>query len=389
MDSGGAEKSVVEITAALTRAGGRSLLASGPGRLISEFEAAGGTWIPFKAGTKNPVLLVTNAFRLAGLIRRENVKIIHARSRAPAWSALMAARMTGIAFVTTNHGAHSYRGRLKRFYNSVMARGDRVIANSEYTAERLRHYHEVDAARLRVVPRGVDLAAYDPAAIERQRLFSLRDAWGLQASPARIVLLPARLSPRKGHETVIEAARLLPADLLKQIVILFVGAAQGRNDQTRRIAQAIEAANLSGHIRLAGHCADMAAAYAMADLVLVPSTEPEAFGRVAAEAQMMGVPVIASDLGAVSETVLAPPDVAESERTGWRVPAGDAKALAQAMQAALSLDENGRAALASRGKSHIGKHFSLARMTEGTLKVYDDLLGSDLAGRGGADTAKG
>jgi len=384
MESGGAEKSVIEIASALTRIGARALLASGPGRLIGEFQALGGEWVPFAAATKNPLRLIFNALRLARLIRREKISLIHARSRAPAWSALAAARITGIPFVTTNHGAHSYSGRLKRLYNSVMARGDLVIANSHYTASQLRRHHPIAQDRLVVVHRGVDIAAFDPQAISRQRLFALRERWGLESSPARVILLPARLSPRKGHDIAIAAMALLPAGLREGLVMLFLGEDQGRNEHSRRIRELIAAAGLEGRIRMAGHCADMPAAYALADLVLIPSTEPEAFGRAAAEAQAIGVPVIASDLGAVAETVLAPPGVAAGEATGWRVPAGDPAALAAAMNEALSLDPAARAALIARGQAHARAHFSLARMTFATLAVYDRLLGTGLAGRLGA-----
>lgn len=378
--TGGAEKSAVEIAAALARLGARTLVASRGGRLVADLAAAGGIWIPFPADTKNPLRLIANIFALVKLIRRENVRLIHARSRAPAWSALAAARIAAIPFVTTYHGAYGGTGRVKTFYNSIMARGDKVIANSHFTATLVRQRHAPPQGRLVVVHRGVDLDLFDPAKIDVKRFYALREAWGLTGNGAPILLLPARLTFWKGQETAICAARLLVERGIGDFVMVLAGSDQGRALYSTKLRRLIRDLGVENQVRLVGHCADMAAANRLAAVTLVPSTEPEAFGRTAAEAQAMGTPVIASALGAVCETVLAPPEVAEDARTGWRVTPGDPAALADAIAAALALPGAAREAMGARGRAHVLANFSTARMQAGTLDVYDSLLGTALGG---------
>ena len=381
MHAGGTELGCLQIAEALVVAGHRAIVASAGGRMVEPLEAAGAEHVSLPLASKNPLVMLANVGRLARLIQRQSVDIVHARSRAPAWSSLLAARLAGIPLVTTYQGAHAYAGPLKSFYNSVMARGDMVIANSEYTAARIREHHAIPENRLVVIHRGVDLAGHGEAAVAAERMARMRAAWGLGEGTARIVLLPARLSPRKGHEVAFDAMHRLRRKGVDDIVLVCVGGAQGRNDFRARLTRGISALGLDAIVILAGHCTDMPAAYAASDLVLVPSTEPEAFGRVAGEAQAMGVPVVASDLGAVSEIVLAPPEVSKAERTGWRVPAGDAAALAAAIETALGLGPAARRALVKRGQAHVRGHFTLQGMNERTFSVYDRLLGSDLAAR--------
>jgi glycosyltransferase involved in cell wall biosynthesis len=255
-----------------------------------------------------------------------------------------------------------------------MARGDVVIANSHYTADLIRRTHPDQAGgRISVIHRGTDLAAFTPSAVAAARVESLRRAWNV-APHERVVLLAARLTAWKGQRVLIEAAARLRDLGLTDFAVVLAGDPQGRTAYERELDALIETRGLSGIVRRVGHCTDMPAAFRAASVVAVPSVEPEAFGRSAVEAQALGIPVVVSDLGAVPETVLAPPDVEPGQRTGWRVPPGDAVALAEALKDALSLGASARDGLARRAQAHVEANFSLDRMIEGTLNVYADLL---------------
>ncbi len=373
LDAGGAERTTVDVAAALAQAGARPLVASLGGRLVSELQAKGGVWIPFPAKTKNPVAMALNVLKLARLIRDEGVDIVHARSRAPAWAALGATRLVKRAFVTTYHGIYNGKLAPKVFYNSVMARGDAVIANSQFTANRIAVLHSFAQSRVRVIHRGADLRKLTAATVDPDRVRALRQEWGV-APDQRIVLLPGRLTGWKGQRVLIEAARQLRQKGLDDVRFVMIGDDQGRSGYVEDLKQRIAAAGLDGVARIAGHCTDMPAAFLAAAVVTVPSTEAEAFGRVAVEAQAMGVPVVVSDLGAVGETVLAPPQVDDGRRTGWRVEADNPGELAAGIEWALSLGASARDQLARRARAHVEAHFSLERMTGDTLDVYAALM---------------
>jgi len=374
LDAGGAERTTIDVAAALVRAGARALVASEGGRLASELQAVGGLLTPFPAATKNPLAMALNVRRLVRLIVEERVDLVHARSRAPAWVALGACRATGRPFVTTYHGAYSGRSALKLRYNSVMARGDIVIANSQFTADEIARLYPIARDRLRVIPRGTDLTRFARSAVEPARVARLREAWGV-APHERVVLVAARLTEWKGQKVLVEAARLLEQRGLREVRYILAGDAQGREGYAREIDALIESAALTGVVWRVGHCADMPAALVAASVVCAPSTAPEAFGRSAVEAQAMGALVVVSDSGAAPETVLAPPQTPAQLRTGWRVPPGDAGALADALESALSLGATAREALAQRARAHVERCFSLERMTGDTLAVYLEALG--------------
>ena len=373
LEAGGAERTAIDIAAGLVAVGARALVASEGGRLVGELQAKGGVWASFPAATKNPLKMFFNVRRLARLCAEEGVALVHARSRAPAWVALGAARALGLPFVTTFHGSYAGRSSVKLRYNSVMARGDVVIANSHYTADLIRSLYPEAGDRIRVVHRGTDLSIFSPSAVAPERVQALRKSWGV-APHERIVLLAARLTGWKGQKVLIEAAAKLKASGMNDLAFVLAGDPQGRDAYVRDLDAMIAARGLDGIVRRVGHCTDMPAAFQAASVVTVPSTEPEAFGRAAVEAQAMGTPVVTSELGAVPETVLAPPQVAPWERTGWRVPAGDAAALAEAIGGALSLGASAREALAARARTHVERHFSLERMVADTLDVYIGLL---------------
>jgi glycosyltransferase involved in cell wall biosynthesis len=380
LDTGGAELSTIEIVEAISRAGGRALVATEGGRLSSRVTAAGGELIAFPAATKNPFRVLWNARALQRIIAARNVSLVHARSRAPAWSALLAARRARVPFVTTYHGAYAEQGSLKRLYNSVMARADVVIANSEFTAGLIRQRYRTDLARIRVIHRGVDCASFDPDAISPERLEALRRRWGIAASD-RIVLQAARLTHWKGQSVLIEAAGILRsrAALPDDVAIILAGDAQGRDEYVDVLRHRIDVLGLNRSVHLVGHVDDIPAACAMAHVTVVPSIEPEAFGRAATEAQAMRSPVIATRLGAPPETVLAEPDARPDEITGWLVPPGDAGTLSIMLSRALTMTPGARKAIGDRARANVVEHFTLEAMKAATLQVYDELLGTNLA----------
>lgn len=365
LNAGGAERSTIEIAGALARAGFQPLVASEGGRMVDELRAAGGEWIAMPLNTKSPFLLAANARRIAALIRVRNIKVVHARSRAPAWSALWAARRTATPFVTTFHGAYSAENPLKRFYNSVMLRGDAVIANSHWTAERICADYSIRPKRLVLIPRGVDLDQFDPLAVSQARIADLRHAWGVSPSDL-IALLPGRLSRRKGQQILIAAiASLARERRLANLRAVIAGGGEAR--YTAEIERTISRLGLSEVVRMVGHVADMPVAYRAADIVVSAPIEPEAFGRVAAEAGAMERPVIATDLGGARETVL--PGV-----SGFLVSPGNAQALAEALTQLIAAGTGGRAAMGEKGRAHVRMNFTLERMTGDTLALYRELL---------------
>jgi glycosyltransferase involved in cell wall biosynthesis len=361
--TGGVERGTVEITRAIAEAGGLALVASAGGRMVASVNRAGGRHVTLPLDSKNPLTIRRNAALLADLIRAEDVAIVHARSRAPAWSAWLACRRTGAHFVTTYHGAYGEDLPFKRRYNAVMAKGERVIAASRFIAELIVARHGTDPARIRMIPRGVDLAAFDPDAVSGERIARLERAWRLPEG-APVVLLPGRLTRWKGQAVLIEAlSRLARPD----VCCVLVGSDQGRRRYAAQLIRQAEALGVADRLRLAGECDDMPAALMLSDVVVHASTEPEAFGRVVIEAQAMGRPVIASDLGGPVETV-------EHGITGWRVPPRDAGALAGAIEQVLALPASARAELGIRARAAVKRGYTVAAMQAATLAVYDELL---------------
>jgi len=386
LDTGGAELSAVEITEAIVRAGGRALVATEGGRLLSRITACGGEFVQFPAATKNPLRMLANARALARMVAAEGIDLLHARSRAPAWSALLAARKTGRPFVTTYHGAYAERGRLKRLYNSVMARADCVIANSEFTAGLVRQRYGTPDTRIRVIHRGVDLKAFDPASCPETAVAALRRSWGVDDNRP-IVLQAARLTGWKGQRVAIEAVAALKAsNRLGPVAVVLAGDAQGRDGYTDMLRALVDQHGLADVVRFPGHVSDMATAFCSAHVAVIASTEPEAFGRTATEAQAMGCPVIATDIGAPRETVIATEPGRQTPGTGWLVPPGDVAALADRLAEALALSPEERTAMGVAARRNVAQRFTLDRMRLSTLEVYDHLLGTGLAGSFAAAT---
>lgn len=366
LDAGGAERTTIEVCEALRDAGARPLVVSAGGRLEEDLAAAGGELLRRASiSSKNPATIRANAGWLAKLIRSETISLVHARSRAPAWSALWAARRRKTPFVTTYHGVYGARGPLKRFYNSVMARGDVVIANSNFTADHVRGAHAFAADRLKVIPRGVDLDAFHPDAVTEERLARLTRDW--DAFDGVTLILPGRLTAWKGQMDAAEAAGQLMRKHTNGWRLLLVGDHQGRTGYLSDLAARVQDLGLNHRVTVRGHCRDMPAAYQFADVVMAPSREPEAFGRVAAEASAMGKPVIVSDHGGQREIVL-------QGETGLRVRPGDTTGLAQAMSDVIEMGIEGRRKMGAAGAKHVRARFSKTGLQAATLNVYESLL---------------
>ncbi|MBP7254026.1 MAG: glycosyltransferase family 4 protein [Alphaproteobacteria bacterium] len=366
LGAGGAEQAVIDINEALIKAGHKSYVVSSGGDRVAAVEAAGGIHITMPAASKNPLQIWANAKKLKAIIRQEGITVIHARSRAPAWSAWLAARWCKLPFVTTFHAAYSYGNVLKQRYNSVMTRGARVIAISDFIAQHVREAYGVPPERIVTIYRGIDLTHFDRAAVTPERRETLRTLW--KVAPNRpIILLPARLTRIKGQDVLIAAmCHLMAQEQAGDSVVVLIGADQGRKHYVRELLEQAVSGRLSDRVVIADHCDDMPAAYALASLVVVPSLVPEGFGRVPVEAQAMGVPVIASDLGATRETVL--PDV-----TGWLVPPDDPIVLAEKIHAVMQLPPEVRMRLGQQAAARAHEKYALPMMTAATLAVYHDV----------------
>jgi glycosyltransferase involved in cell wall biosynthesis len=364
LETGGVERGTLEMAQAIARAGGTALVASAPGRLVPALTRTGGEHIALPLETKNPLGILRNAERLAELIRARRVDIVHARSRAPAWSALLACRRTGAHFMTTWHGVYGEDLPFKRRYNAVMGKGERVIAISRFIAEHLTSRYRVDPSRVRVIPRGVDPELFDPSRITADRMERLARQWRLPDG-APVVMLPGRLSRWKGQEILVRAlARLARRDA----VAVLVGADQGRRHYAEGLLRLAASLGLRERLFLAGQCDDMPAALMLADVVVHASVTPEAFGRVVTEAQAMCRLVIATDQGGPAETV-------EHGVTGWRVKPGDPAALAHVLDGALALSPAERVRIGDAARAAVLQNYTTRAMQDATLRVYRELLG--------------
>jgi glycosyltransferase involved in cell wall biosynthesis len=359
--TGGVERGTIEVAAALVAGGWKAVVASEGGPMVRELERAGASHVELPLASKNPFTMRRNIERLAQLVRRERIDIIHARSRAPAWSALGAARRTGCHFVTTFHNAYGDASWLKRRYNAVMAEGERVIAISRFVAEHAMTVYGVSPEKLRIIERGVDFTRFDPERTSAERVIRLAREWQL-ADGVPVIMLPGRLTRWKGQLVLVDAMALIAR---RDIRCVLVGTGEGR--YRRQLLETIARKELGGLFQIIEDCRDIPAAYMLADVVVSASTRPEGFGRVIAEAQAMGRPVIATDHGGAREIVI-------DGETGWLVPPGDPQALAAAITRALALSPAQRLALAERSIAHMRAHFTTQAMTDRTLAVYEEIL---------------
>jgi glycosyltransferase involved in cell wall biosynthesis len=370
LDTGGVEQTTIDIARAVTQAGGRCLVATWGGRLEPQLEAVGGELIRLPVNSKNPLAWNANAMVLTQLCRRRKVSLIHVRSRAPAFAALTAGRRAGVPVVSTYHGIYSAASRLKRWYNGVMTRADRVIANSAFTRAHVLAQHGIDPERIVTIPRGVDLTVFDPGAVDPARVEAMRADWSIQpGDPRPILLLAGRLTEWKGQSLLVEALRRLKARGDDQFIAVLAGDEQNRAGYRMRLQEQIASAGLNEQVRIVGHAVDMPAAYLAADLALAPSLRPEAFGRTAVEPQAMGRPVLAAQHGAAEETVA-------DGVTGWLVAPGDPEAWADAIEEAIAAGPHAWSRMGQEGIARVRSLYSVDAMAQATLALYAQLLAS-------------
>jgi glycosyltransferase involved in cell wall biosynthesis len=369
LGTGGVERGTIDIAEALVNAGWRALVASAGGTRVRELELVGAEHITLPLSSKSPFTIRKNSRLLVDLIAQNSVDIIHARSRAPGWSARRAARIQNRPFVTTFHGVYGLGlFGVKKLYNQIMTTGDPVIAISDFIANHLIQEYGVDVDRIRVIPRGVDLGLFDPESVTSARIIDLATEWRLP-DDGLVIMLPGRLTSWKGQSLLVDALSYLnkTGQLSSGWRCLFIGPRSSKSAYRHRLDAHIDANGLSGHIQIIEDCRDIAAAYMVTDVVISASTRPEAFGRVVAEAQAMGRPVVAPAHGAAPEILL--PGV-----TGWLFTPGDAKSLAGAIQQAISISSSERSILASRARDQVFERFNHIEMAQATLCVYDEIL---------------
>ncbi len=375
LDEGGVERGALEVASAIVEAGGRALVASAGGRLASRLHSLGGEFIEMPVQSKNPLAMRRNARVLGDLIRASGVDIIHARSRAPAWSGYWAAKATGVPFITTYHGSYNEDLPFKRRYNAVMAKGRPTIAVSQFIAQMIRDRHGLSDEQIVTIPRGADLKTFDPDTMTGVRIAQLADKWGLTDEARPIFLLPGRLTRWKGQHVFIDACALLRERRGPGFLGIMVGGAPDGSAYPDELEKRAQEQGCADCIKLVGSCNDMAAAYRLAGCAVSASTDPEAFGRVAVEAQAMGRPVIATNHGGARETV-------DDGVTGALVEPGNAHAMADAMDAFLNLDDALCNRIGMLARTRVKRYFSTRRMTDATLNVYEGVLGRGFPKRG-------
>lgn len=365
LETGGVERGTTEIASALKEAGWKSIVVSGGGRLVHDLERMGTEHITLPVYSKNPFVMRKNAKLLAKIIREKNVDIIHARSRAPAWSAKWAAEMTGVPLLTTFHGAYNMGPfKIKKRYNRVMTSGVLTIAVSNFIKKHiLDNYEGVAEENIRVIHRGADIERFDTAKVSQERIIALSKKWRLPED-LPIIMLPGRLTRWKGQIVMLNALAQMEH---KNLRCLFVGSDQGRTRYRRELERKARRLGLESVVQFVDHCSEMDVAYMLSDIVVSASTDPEAFGRVIPEAQAMGRIVVGPNHGGATETI-------KDGETGFLFPPADAKALAAALDKALSLPDAQRKEMAEKAVESVRNDFSKKRMCSKTLEVYRELI---------------
>lgn len=362
LGDGGVERSAVEMAGHLGALGIRNWIASAGGPLVALAEAAGARHVTLPVGRKSPFSAFTAAKAIARLVDEEGIDIIHARSRMPAWIGLLARRFAHrpVRFITTFHGVYGHRSRLKRFYNGAMLRAPWVIANSQFIKKHIVDVYGFEQSHVIVAPRGVDPLLFDPATVPDDLRRTLRAELGA-SQDGTLVVMVGRITRWKGHGVLVEAvARLERPDLR----LAFVGS--GSETLIAELRREITALGLEGRVAFTGSRRDIPAILAAADLAISASTQPEAFGRAAIEAQAMGTPVIATDHGGSRETVLP-------GETGWLVAPGDPSAMAAALEEALA-DPARLKAMGERGRNHVLETFTTQQTVEKEFSAYLRLI---------------
>ena len=367
---GGAETGCYDIAHYLPENNCKSFIVTSGGELIKFIDKEKVKLIRLPVHSKNPLLIFLNSFFLIGIIIFFNISIVHARSRAPAWSCLIATKLTRRKFVTTFHGTYNFSGKLKKLYNSVMVRSDLIIAGSNFIFSHIKeNYSEFLEFKKKflVIFRGINIDYFDPSTKLDTDEKKLRHEWGIN-DEKKIVLVPGRLTSWKGQELFIEAVNLVKIELgYEAFHVVILGSDQGRDLYKKKLIRLTEQYRLNNQIRFINHCKDMALAYQVSDIVISPSIEPEAFGRVAVEAQSMEKLIIASNIGGSNETIV-------NEETGFLFKSGDAKSLSKRIIQAITMDESAIKLIGKEGRKNIINKFNVEKMCFSTYSEYKRLL---------------
>jgi len=368
LEENAAARAAIDVAAALGEVGARALIACVGGRLAGELQAKGGIFVPFPSRTKNPLVMALNTRRLARIIIAERADVVHVHSRALAWVAYGATRMTATPLVTTFRSGRQGSNPIAIRYNSVLARGEAVLADSNYAAALARELYAPAEGKIRVVYQGINCRIFAPETVTPDRVQAVRRHWKV-APHEQIVLVAAPVRHASSHKTLIEAARLLSRSGATGVKFILASGGKENSALNHGIDRAIAGEGLQG-IMYRAVLDDRPAAYLAAAVVVTPATEAPGFAETAIQAQAMGTPVIAANAGDAPEVVLAPPRVAEPLRTGFLVKPFDAAALAVAIANVLCLGASAGSQLSFRARQHVEAHFSTERILAGTLDAY-------------------
>jgi glycosyltransferase involved in cell wall biosynthesis len=367
---GGAETGCYDLAHYLPENNCLSYIVTSGGELLKFVDQKKVKLIKLPVHSKNPILILFNSIALIFIILFNNISIVHARSRAPAWSCLIATKITRRKFVTTFHGTYNFRNPIKKFYNSVMVRSNLIIAGSNFIFSHIKNNyskHLTLKKKFLVIFRGINVDYFDPSTSLESEKDKLISDWKLDRSK-KIILMPGRLTTWKGQEVFIEALNLVNKKLgYQSFYAVILGSAQGRDIYTRKLKRLAEQYRLTNQLKFIEHCKNMPLAYKISNFVISASIEPEAFGRVAIEAQAMEKPIIASDIGGSNETV-------EDYKTGFLFKAGNSESLCKKILEVLNLDESTLKSIGIEGRKNINKKFNVEKMCFSTYSEYKKLL---------------
>ncbi|WP_435088481.1 glycosyltransferase family 4 protein [Candidatus Pelagibacter bacterium nBUS_29] len=367
---GGAETGCYDIAHYLPENDCGSYIVTSGGELLKFIDKKKVKIIKLPVHSKNPLIIFINFLALIGVILINNISIVHARSRAPAWSCLLAAKITGRKFVTTFHGTYNFNSKIKKFYNSVMVRSDLIIAGSNFIFSHIKENYTkyFDAKKkLLVIFRGINVDYFDPTTKLDSDEKKLLKKWQIEKDK-KIILLPGRLTGWKGQEVFIEAVNLVNIELgYEAFYAVILGSDQGRDLYKKKLIRLTEQHRLNNQVKFIDHCNDMALAYKISDIVISASIEPEAFGRVAVEAQSMEKPILASDIGGSNETII-------DEKTGFLFESNNAKSLSKKILKVLSMDEASLQSIGKEGRKNIIQKFNVEKMCFSTYSEYKRIL---------------
>ena len=367
---GGAETGCFDIAHYLPENNCESFIVTSSGELLKFVDKKKVKIFKLPVQSKNPLLIFINSIILIGIILLNNISIVHARSRAPAWSCLIASKITGRKFVTTFHGTYNFKTNLKKFYNSVMVRSDLIIAGSNFIFSHIKENYSMYLnykKKFLVIFRGINVDYFDSSTTLENDEKKLLKQWDIEKDK-KIILLPGRLTSWKGQEVFIEAVNLINIELgYEAFYTVILGSDQGRELYKKKLIRLSEQYRMSKQIRFIDHCKNMALAYKVSDIIVSASNEPEAFGRVSVEAQSMGKPIVASNIGGSNETVI-------DEKTGFLFESNNAKSLSKQILRVLNMDETSLKMMGIEARKNVTQRFNVEKMCFSTYSEYKRLL---------------